>query len=144
VVSGSVGAGHDGAACELAARLTTAGALVEVRDYLTAVPRPLAYLLGEGYLSTVERIPSAFEFLYTLVQSLPVATVVEPVVAVAFVGAPVRRAPRIQRAEPGRTATGRADAGGGIVVLARSTAQCEQSGSLSPAAALPHPGTPIS
>jgi processive 1,2-diacylglycerol beta-glucosyltransferase len=64
VVSGSVGAGHDGAAHELAARLTKAGAVVEVRDYLTAVPRPLAYLLGKGYLSTVERIPSAFEFLY--------------------------------------------------------------------------------
>jgi UDP-N-acetylglucosamine:LPS N-acetylglucosamine transferase len=64
VVSGSVGAGHDGAARELAARLTRAGAVAEVRDYLTAVPRPLAYLLGEGYLSTVERIPSAFEFLY--------------------------------------------------------------------------------
>jgi processive 1,2-diacylglycerol beta-glucosyltransferase len=64
VVSGSVGAGHDGAARELAARLTRAGAVVEVRDYLTAVPRPLAYLLGEGYLRTVERIPSAFEFLY--------------------------------------------------------------------------------
>src|SRR3954453_6604070 len=64
VVSGSVGAGHDGAARELAARLTTAGAVVELRDYLSAVPRPLAYLLGEGYLSTVERLPSAFEFLY--------------------------------------------------------------------------------
>jgi UDP-N-acetylglucosamine:LPS N-acetylglucosamine transferase len=64
VVSGSVGAGHDGAARELAARLKAAGAVVEVRDYLTAVPRPLAYLLGDGYLSTVERIPSAFQFLY--------------------------------------------------------------------------------
>jgi UDP-N-acetylglucosamine:LPS N-acetylglucosamine transferase len=64
VVSGSVGAGHDGAAHELADRLTRAGAVVEVRDYLTAVRRPLAYLLGEGYLSTVERLPGAFEFLY--------------------------------------------------------------------------------
>jgi processive 1,2-diacylglycerol beta-glucosyltransferase len=64
VVSGSVGAGHDGAAHELAARLRSAGADVEVRDYLTAVPRPLAYLLGEGYVSTVERMPGAFEFLY--------------------------------------------------------------------------------
>jgi processive 1,2-diacylglycerol beta-glucosyltransferase len=64
VVSGSVGAGHDGAARELAARLTAAGAVVEVRDYLTAVPRPLAYLLGEGYLTLVERIPRAFDFLY--------------------------------------------------------------------------------
>ena len=64
VISGSVGAGHDGAARELAARLTRAGAVAEVRDYLTAVPRPLAYLLGEGYLGTVERTPGAFEFLY--------------------------------------------------------------------------------
>ena len=64
VVSGSVGAGHDGAARELAARLRTAAAVVEVRDYLTAVPRLLAYVLGDGYLRTVERVPSAFEFLY--------------------------------------------------------------------------------
>jgi UDP-N-acetylglucosamine:LPS N-acetylglucosamine transferase len=64
VISGSVGAGHDGVARELATRLRTAGAVVEVRDYLTAVPRPLAYLLGDGYVSTVERIPAAFEFLY--------------------------------------------------------------------------------
>src|SRR3954452_13888482 len=64
VVSGSVGAGHDGAARELAARLTAAGAVVEVRDFLTAVPRPLAYLLGEGYLTLVERIPRALDFLY--------------------------------------------------------------------------------
>jgi processive 1,2-diacylglycerol beta-glucosyltransferase len=64
VVSGSVGAGHDGAAHELADRLRRAGAVTEVRDYLTAVPRSLAYLLGEGYLSTVERVPGAFDFLY--------------------------------------------------------------------------------
>lgn len=64
VVSGSVGAGHDGAASELVARLTAGGAVAEMRDYLTAVPRPLAYLLGEGYLRTVERVPGAFEFLY--------------------------------------------------------------------------------
>ena len=64
VVSGSVGAGHDGAARELAARLQDAGAVVEVRDFLAAVPRPISWLLRDGYLSTVERIPAAFEFLY--------------------------------------------------------------------------------
>jgi processive 1,2-diacylglycerol beta-glucosyltransferase len=64
VVSGSVGAGHDGAARELAARLTAMDAVVEVRDFLTALPRPIAWLLREGYLGTVERIPAAFEFLY--------------------------------------------------------------------------------
>jgi len=64
LVSGSVGAGHDGAAHELAARLTAAGALAEVRDYLDAVPSWLAYLLGDGYLGAVERSPRAFELLY--------------------------------------------------------------------------------
>jgi UDP-N-acetylglucosamine:LPS N-acetylglucosamine transferase len=64
VVSGSVGSGHDGAARELAARLQDAGAVVEVRDFLAALPRPIAWLLRDGYLSTVERIPAAFEFLY--------------------------------------------------------------------------------
>ena len=64
VVSGSVGAGHDGAARELAARLRATGAVADVRDFLTALPRPIAHLLREGYLSTVERIPAAFEFLY--------------------------------------------------------------------------------
>jgi processive 1,2-diacylglycerol beta-glucosyltransferase len=64
VISGSVGAGHDGAARELAARLTRGGAVVAVRDYLTAVPRPIAYLLGECYLNTVEHVPAAFDFLY--------------------------------------------------------------------------------
>jgi UDP-N-acetylglucosamine:LPS N-acetylglucosamine transferase len=64
VISGSVGSGHDGAARELAARLQDAGAVVEVRDFLAALPRPIAWLLRDGYLSTVERIPAAFEFLY--------------------------------------------------------------------------------
>lgn len=64
VVSGSVGSGHDGAARELAARLQDAGTVVEVRDFLAALPRPVAWLLRDGYLSTVERLPAAFEFLY--------------------------------------------------------------------------------
>ena len=64
VVSGSVGAGHDGAARELAARLTATGASVAVRDFLSAVPRPVARLLREGYTSSVMHIPAAFEFLF--------------------------------------------------------------------------------
>jgi UDP-N-acetylglucosamine:LPS N-acetylglucosamine transferase len=64
VVSGSVGAGHDGAANELAARLTAAGVSVDVRDLLAAVPRPVARLLREGYTSSVTHIPFAFEFLF--------------------------------------------------------------------------------
>lgn len=64
IVSGSVGAGHDGAARELAARLTAAGVDVAVRDFLDAVPRPAAKLLRDGYMTTVSRIPVAFEFLF--------------------------------------------------------------------------------
>jgi UDP-N-acetylglucosamine:LPS N-acetylglucosamine transferase len=64
VVSGSVGAGHDGAANELAARLMATGASVAVRDFLAAVPRPVARLLREGYTNSVMHIPAAFEFLF--------------------------------------------------------------------------------
>src|SRR4051794_34607410 len=64
IVSGSVGAGHDGAARELAARLGAAGADVVVRDFLAAVPGPVARLLREGYTTTVAHVPAAFEFLF--------------------------------------------------------------------------------
>jgi processive 1,2-diacylglycerol beta-glucosyltransferase len=64
VISGSVGAGHDGAAYELAARLAGAGAAVAVHDFLDAVPRPVAHLLREGYVATVARIPAAFELFF--------------------------------------------------------------------------------
>jgi UDP-N-acetylglucosamine:LPS N-acetylglucosamine transferase len=64
VVSGSVGAGHDGAANELAARLVAAGAEVAVRDFLDAVPRPVASLLRDGYTNSVMHVPYAFEFLF--------------------------------------------------------------------------------
>ena len=64
VISGSVGAGHDGAARELAERLIRAGAVAEVRDLLDAVPRPVARLLRDGYTGTVGHVPAAFEFLF--------------------------------------------------------------------------------
>jgi UDP-N-acetylglucosamine:LPS N-acetylglucosamine transferase len=64
IVSGSVGAGHDGAARELAARLTAAGAQVFVRDLLAAVPAPIARLLRDGYTGTVGHVPALFELLF--------------------------------------------------------------------------------
>src|SRR3954463_11480188 len=69
VVSGSVGAGHDGVARELAARLTAAGAVVDVRDFLDAFPRPVAAMLREGYAGTVAHAPLAFEFLFRRLES---------------------------------------------------------------------------
>jgi processive 1,2-diacylglycerol beta-glucosyltransferase len=64
IISGSVGAGHDGAARELAARLERAGAAVVVRDFLDAVPPPVAMLLRDGYAAAVGRMPAAFELLF--------------------------------------------------------------------------------
>jgi processive 1,2-diacylglycerol beta-glucosyltransferase len=64
IVSGSVGAGHDGAAHELAARLTASGAQVFVRDFLDAVPRPVAGMLRDGYTGSVGHAPVLFEFLF--------------------------------------------------------------------------------
>src|SRR3954454_24378031 len=64
IVSGSVGAGHDGAACDVAARLGAAGADVVVRDFLAAVPGPVARLLRDGYTTAVGHVPVAFEFLF--------------------------------------------------------------------------------
>ena len=64
VVTGSVGAGHDGAAHELADRLRAASVEVDVRDYLNAVPRWLALLLREGYTQSVDHVPAAFQLLF--------------------------------------------------------------------------------
>ena len=64
VVSGSVGAGHDGAARELRDRLARAAVSVEVRDFLAAVPAWAAWVLREGYLATSRRAPAAFEALF--------------------------------------------------------------------------------
>lgn len=64
VVSGSVGAGHDGAAKELAVRLRARGATVEVRDFMDAIHPVAQHLLREGYTSTVGYVPFAFEYLF--------------------------------------------------------------------------------
>lgn len=64
VISGSVGAGHDGAARELAERLTASGADVVVRDFLDAVSPVLARALRVGYTRAVGSVPVAFELLF--------------------------------------------------------------------------------
>lgn len=68
IVSGSVGAGHDGAARELAERLRAEGVHVDVRDYLAAVPRWFAVLLREGYSTSVDHVPAAFQLLFSLIE----------------------------------------------------------------------------
>ena len=64
VVSGSVGAGHDGAAHELAVRLRRTGVQVDVRDLLQVLPGPVSTVLRDGYRVTVDRVPVVFETLF--------------------------------------------------------------------------------
>ncbi|SDG25154.1 MGDG synthase family glycosyltransferase [Klenkia brasiliensis] len=63
VVSAAVGAGHDAAAAELAARLRSSGAAVRVQDLLTALPGPVRRVVGDAYGPCVNRAPAAFELL---------------------------------------------------------------------------------
>ena len=72
IISGSVGAGHDGAANELAQRLRRAGVTTDVRDYLGALPGPCRIVLRDGYTTSVRRVPAFFEWLFTRIETNPV------------------------------------------------------------------------
>jgi processive 1,2-diacylglycerol beta-glucosyltransferase len=64
VISGSVGAGHDGAADELVSRLAKLGVAADRRDYLDALPRPCRYILRDGYRLSVGYWPAFFDWLF--------------------------------------------------------------------------------
>jgi len=68
IVSGSVGAGHDGAAAELQRRLSRHGVDAECRDFLDALPRWLRFLLHEGYTRTVTHTPRFYDWLYAALE----------------------------------------------------------------------------
>jgi len=72
IISGSVGAGHDGAAHELAARLRRVGVHVDVRDYLQALPAPCRLVLRDGYTASVGCLPWVFEWVFTSIECQPV------------------------------------------------------------------------
>jgi UDP-N-acetylglucosamine:LPS N-acetylglucosamine transferase len=64
VISGSVGAGHDGAADELVSRLAKLGVAADRRDYLDALPRICQYILRDGYRLSVGYWPAFFDWLF--------------------------------------------------------------------------------
>ncbi|MEY9874846.1 processive 1,2-diacylglycerol beta-glucosyltransferase [Streptacidiphilus sp. MAP12-33] len=64
VVTGSVGAGHNGAADELTRRLTALGLDVSCRDFLDTLPRRYRRLLQDGYEFSAGRLPRFFEWLF--------------------------------------------------------------------------------
>jgi processive 1,2-diacylglycerol beta-glucosyltransferase len=64
VISGSVGAGHDGAADELVSRLAKLGIPADRRDYLDALPRICRYILRDGYRLSIGYWPAFFDWLF--------------------------------------------------------------------------------
>ncbi|HWN36798.1 MAG TPA: glycosyltransferase [Pseudonocardia sp.] len=64
VISGSVGAGHDGAADELIARLRKLGVRADRRDYLDAVPWFARLVLRHGYTLSVGYAPQVFDWVF--------------------------------------------------------------------------------
>lgn len=65
VVSASVGAGHDGAAAELARRLSAAGFTVDRFDLLELLPAHLGRAVQEGYHRMLARAPWAYQRIYS-------------------------------------------------------------------------------
>jgi len=64
VITGSVGAGHNGAASELVRRLEARGLEATYRDYLDALPRRYQRLLRDGYAFSAGRAPGVFDWLF--------------------------------------------------------------------------------
>jgi processive 1,2-diacylglycerol beta-glucosyltransferase len=64
VITGSVGAGHNGAAAELVRRLEADGVEATYRDYLDALPRRYQRLLRDGYEFSAGRAPRVFDWLF--------------------------------------------------------------------------------
>jgi UDP-N-acetylglucosamine:LPS N-acetylglucosamine transferase len=71
VISASMGAGHDGAARQLAARLDRAGHDSEVRDFLDSGPLRIGRALRRGYQFELQHAPFAYEATYRLWYRLP-------------------------------------------------------------------------
>jgi processive 1,2-diacylglycerol beta-glucosyltransferase len=66
-----MGAGHDGAARELAARLRSEGHVAEVRDFLDAGPLKIGSLLKRSYEFELRHVPSAYDATYRFWYRVP-------------------------------------------------------------------------
>jgi UDP-N-acetylglucosamine:LPS N-acetylglucosamine transferase len=77
IVSAGVGAGHDGAARELACRLTDHGHAVDIHDFLDMLPGSLGRALGAAYLRQLQAAPRTWDMLLKALQmSRPFAALV--------------------------------------------------------------------
>jgi processive 1,2-diacylglycerol beta-glucosyltransferase len=64
IISATVGQGHEGAARELASRLTRRGVDVQVHDYLDALPAYARRMLRDLYAPTVQYAPALFDRMF--------------------------------------------------------------------------------
>ncbi|MCW2504060.1 MAG: hypothetical protein JWO79_2344 [Actinomycetia bacterium] len=71
IVTASVGAGHDGAAHELARRLERDGFGVEVHDYLEILPRRLGRILRSTYTRQLNSVPRTWGWVLGALDLIP-------------------------------------------------------------------------
>lgn len=71
ILSASMGAGHDGAAREIARRLAGAGHDASVRDFLDAGPLRIGSALKSGYEFELRHVPSAYDATYRFWHRVP-------------------------------------------------------------------------
>jgi UDP-N-acetylglucosamine:LPS N-acetylglucosamine transferase len=64
IISASVGAGHDGAAAELARRMRDAGHTVDRHDFLDLLPARLGKAACAGYHRLLTLVPSGYQRIY--------------------------------------------------------------------------------
>ena len=68
IISASVGAGHDGAAAELARRLHDAGHTVDRHDFLDLLPARIGKAICAGYHQLLTLVPSGYQRIYALTE----------------------------------------------------------------------------
>ncbi|MFD5080470.1 glycosyltransferase [Streptomyces sp. NPDC058371] len=66
IISASVGAGHDGAATELARRLSAAGHPVDRHDFLDLLPLGVGRFINGGYHQLLTHAPWAYQRIYSV------------------------------------------------------------------------------
>lgn len=64
IISASIGAGHDGAAAEIARRLAAAGLRVDRLDFVDLLPARLGRLLRAGYRHLLGLAPAGYQRIY--------------------------------------------------------------------------------
>ncbi|MDX6363687.1 MAG: hypothetical protein QOC85_2697, partial [Streptomyces sp.] len=66
IISASVGAGHDGAAAELAGRLSAAGHPVDRHDFLDLLPFAVGRFINSGYHQLLTHAPWVYQRIYSV------------------------------------------------------------------------------